>query len=133
MPAVRLHRRPPPSTSYPCPAWSCRPRRPLFCRGEAAVGEALVPAEPAGRLQRVEEGPPDVEPDAVLLPLSQPPPAGGVRRVPPRQGLPPGPVTQHPQDALDDRPVGGRLGPAGRGAGVVREPGGERLPLLVGQ
>src|SRR5215469_14467622 len=109
MPAVRLHHRPPPSTSYPFPAWFFRPRRPFFCRGEAAVGEALVPAEPALLLQRVEEGPPHVEPDASLLPLPQPPPAGRVRRVSAGQRLPPGPVAQHPEDAFHHRPVGRRL------------------------
>src|SRR3954452_11366122 len=101
MPAEHLHHRPPPSTSYPFPAWFFQPRRPLFCRGKAAVGEALLPLEPALLFEPVEEGPPDVQPDTVLLPLGQPPPAGRGRGVPERQRLPPATVAEHPQNAFD--------------------------------
>jgi len=38
-------RRPPPSTSSPCPAWFFRLRRPFFRRGETAVQKRLAPVQ----------------------------------------------------------------------------------------
>ena len=37
--------RPPPSTSFPYPAWSYRLLRPFFCRNEAAVHECFFPVK----------------------------------------------------------------------------------------
>src|SRR4051794_19976943 len=76
MPAERLDRRPPPSTSCPSLSWSCRRRRPFLRRGERLVGETFLPLDPACGVPLVEEGPPGVEPDTPLLPLGQPSPAG---------------------------------------------------------
>ena len=76
---------------------------------------------------------PGFQPDALLFPLGQPPPAGGGRGVSLGQGLPAAAVAEHPQDAFDDGAVGDRLGAAvGRGLRLGQD-AGQQPPLLVRQ
>ena len=84
-------------------------------------------------MQGIEEGVPGLEPDALLLPLRQPPPAGGRRGISVGQGLPAAAVAEHPEDALDDGAVGHRLGAAlGRRLRLGQD-AGQQLPLLIRQ
>ena len=80
LPAEDPDRRPVPSTSCPCPAWFYRRQSPFFRRSEAAVQEGLVPFQQTLVVQRPQQRAPRLQPDAFLLPLLQPPPAGRGRR-----------------------------------------------------
>src|SRR6267143_4239070 len=61
LPAEYPRHRPVPSTSFPCRGWWGRFWRPFFRRGEAAVDEALVPAEFLPVVELVEEGAPEAK------------------------------------------------------------------------
>src|SRR5882672_6464046 len=76
-PKEHLGRRPPPSTSFPCRAWFCRCRRPLFSGSETPVDKTLAPVQLAARIQFGQEASPHFEPDIVLLPQVQSAPARG--------------------------------------------------------
>src|SRR5579863_9301147 len=68
-------RRPPPSTSCPCPAWFCRLSSPFFRRSETAIQKRFAPVELLALVQFRQECAPNGEPDSLLFPISQPPPA----------------------------------------------------------
>ena len=101
LPAEDLYRRPVPSTSCPCHAWFCRLRRPLFRRSEAAVQEGLVPLQQTSLVQCAQQRSPGIQPDALLLPLLQSPPAGRRRGKLVGQKPPRRPGLQNPQNALE--------------------------------
>src|SRR3989304_3665237 len=107
-------RRPPPSTSSPCPAWFCRPQRPLFGRGKTAVQERFAPLQLLALVQISEKRPPDVQPNLLLLPVPQPPPAGRGRRGLVRQVLPASAAAQHPENPFQHLAVAGTRSPATR-------------------
>src|SRR6516162_4515380 len=64
-------RRPPPSTLFPCRAWSCRRTRPLFCRSEAPVHEGLAPIELASIVELGEERAPQIQPHVLFFPFAK--------------------------------------------------------------
>jgi len=108
-------RRPPPSTASPCPAWFSRLHRPFFGRSKTPVQERFTPLPLLALVQIAQQRSPDVQPDALLLPIPQPPPARRGMRVLPRQILPAGPAPQNPQNAFQRPAVGGtRSGARGR-------------------
>src|ERR1700674_4846270 len=86
----------PPSTSSPCPAWFFRLLRPFFCRSETAVQKRFAPLQLLALVQLAQKRPPDVQPNAPLLPISQPPPARRRMREFLRQVLPASPAPQNP-------------------------------------
>src|SRR5271163_4975698 len=106
LPTEDRHRRPVPSTSFPCRAWFYRLRSPFFRRREAAVQERLFPLQQALPIEGAQQRSPGVEPHILLFPLLQPPPASRRRRIlvgqesPRRSGL------QHPQNTLQASPIG---------------------------
>src|ERR1700680_41468 len=126
-------RRPPPSTSSPCPAWFFRLRSPLFRRSKTAVQKRFAPLQLLPFVYLAQKRSPDVQPNAPLLPVSQPPPARRRMREFLRQVLPASPAAQNPQNpfqytaVLDPRTTTvalfGRLGEQGR----------DFLPLRFGQ
>ena len=59
-------RRPPPSTSYRCPAWFFRLCGPFFCRSETAVQKRPAPVQLFPLVQFRQEGTPTGEPDLLL-------------------------------------------------------------------
>src|ERR1700688_476895 len=69
-------RRPPPSTSPPCPTWFFRLRSPFFRGSKTAVQKRFAPLQLLALVQLAQKRPPDFQPNAPLLPVSQPPPAG---------------------------------------------------------
>src|SRR5215813_4286062 len=100
LPAEYPRHRPVPSTSSPCRAWFCRFWRPFFRRSEAAVDEALVPANLLPIVALVEKRSPERQEDSALLPLPQAAPAGRRAPVSRRQLAPRRARPEHPQDAL---------------------------------
>src|SRR6202162_5644772 len=126
-------RRPPPSTSSPCPAWFFRLLRPFFCRSETAVQKRFAPLQLLALVQLAQKPPPHVQPTAPLFPVSQSPPAGRGMREFLRQVLPASPAPENPQNpfqhtaVLDPRTTAlalfGRLG----------EQGGDLVPLRFAQ
>src|SRR6202790_2617600 len=126
-------RRPPPSTSSPCPAWFFRLQRPLFCRGETAVQKRFAPLQLLALVQLAQKRTPAFQPNAPLLPVSQPPPAGGGMREFLRQILPASPAPQNPQNPFQYRTV---LNPGTTALalfGRLGEQGRDLLPLRFGQ
>src|SRR5271155_3351123 len=128
------HRRPPPpSTSSPCPAWFFRLRSPFFRGCKTPVQKRLAPLQLLALVQLAQKRPPDFQPNAPLLPVSQPPPAGRGMREFLRQVLPASPAPQNPQNPFQHTTVRnpgtttlalfGRLGEQGR----------DLLPLRFGQ
>src|ERR1019366_8172466 len=99
LPKEHRGRRPPPSSSSPCPAWFFRLRSPFFRRSETAVQERLAPLQLPAFVQLAQKRPPDFQPDALLLLVPQPPPAGRGMRVLLRQVLPSCAAPQNPQNA----------------------------------
>src|SRR6266446_10630674 len=69
-------RRPPPSTSSPCPAWFFRLRSPFFRGSKAPVQERFAPLQLLAFVQLAQKRTPDFQPNVPLLPIPQPPPAG---------------------------------------------------------
>src|SRR5258708_8500650 len=98
-------RRPPPSTSSPCPAWFFRLCSPFFRRSETAVQKRFAPLQLLALVQLAQKRPPDVQPNAPLFPVSQSPPAGRGMRKFLRQVLPPSPPPQHPQNPFQHTAV----------------------------
>src|SRR5213594_1980188 len=105
-------RRPPPSTLSPCPAWFFRLRSPFFRRSKTAVQKRFAPLQLLALVQLAQKRPPDVQPNAPLLPISQSPPARRRMREFLRQILPASPAPQNPEflpahgdsRSTDDRP-----------------------------
>jgi hypothetical protein len=69
-------RRPPPSTSCPCPAWFFQLSSPFFGRNETAVQKRFAPVELLALVQFRQKCAPNGEPDLLLFPIPQSPPAG---------------------------------------------------------
>ncbi len=69
-------RRPPPSTSCPCPAWFFQLSSPFFGRSETAVQKRFAPVELLALVQFRQKCAPNGEPDLLLFPIPQSPPAG---------------------------------------------------------
>src|ERR1039458_7097016 len=88
-------RRPPPSTSSPCPAWFFRRRSPFFRGSKAPVQKRFAPLQLLALVQLTQKRPPDFQPNAPLLPVSQSPPAGRGMREFLRQILPASPAPQN--------------------------------------
>ena len=132
LPAEYPRHLPEPSTSFPCRAWSCRRRGPFFGRGEGAVHEAFVPADLLAVIQLGQEGAPEFQQDTVLLPLPEPPPAGGGASVPPGKLAPGGSGPKNPEDPLE-APAVIQPGAAAFGVGLPgREMGPDQPPLPIG-
>src|ERR1700730_2781514 len=81
-------RRPPPSTSSPCPAWFFRLQRPFFRRSKTPVQKRFAPLQLLAFVQFAQKCAPDVQPDALLVPVPQPPPTSRRVRIFLRQILP---------------------------------------------
>jgi hypothetical protein len=81
-------RRPPPSTSSPCPAWFFRFQRPFFWRSKTPIQKRFAPLQLLAFVQLAQKRAPDLQPDALLLPVPQQPPARGRMRKLLRQVLP---------------------------------------------
>src|ERR1700693_5844503 len=126
-------RRPPPSTSSPCPAWFFRLLRPFFCRSETAVQKRFAPLQLLALVQLAQKRPPDVQPNAPLLPISQPPPAGRRMREFLGHVLPASPAPQNPQNPFQHVPVLDPRTTALAWFGRFREQRGNLLPLRFGQ
>src|SRR5580692_9162805 len=73
-PKEHPRRRPPPSTSYPCPAWFFRLCSPFFRRSETAVQKRFAPVELLALVQFRQECAPNGEPDSLLFPVPKSPP-----------------------------------------------------------
>lgn len=103
---------------------------PFFGRGEGAVHEALIPGNLAALVQLRQEGAPQLQQDALLLPLPESPPAGGGAPVLAGQFAPGSPG---PQNALE-APAIVRPGAAPLRIGFAgREMGLDQLPLPIGE
>jgi hypothetical protein len=72
--------------------WFYRRQSPFFRRSEAAVQKCFLPFQQPLRVQCAQQRPPRVEPDILLFPLPQAPPAGRRRRILVRQKPPRRPV-----------------------------------------
>src|ERR1700681_2822917 len=126
-------RRPPPSTSSACPAWVFRLRSPFFRGSKTAVQKRVAARQLLALVQFAHARPPDVQPHAPLLPVSQPPPAGRGMREFLRQVLPASPAPQNPQNPFQYRTV---LNPGTTALalfGRLGEQGRDLLPLRFGQ
>src|SRR5215831_18374446 len=133
LPKEHPGRRPPPSTSSPCPAWFFRLQGPFFRRSETAVHKRFAPLELLAFVQLAQKGPPDFQPDLLLLPVAQAPPAGGRRRKFLGQITPASAAAQNPQNAFQHFAVV-LPGPSSLGTfGPFREQGPDLFPLGVGQ
>src|SRR5579863_886439 len=126
-------RRPPPSTSSPCPAWFFRLRSPFFRGSKTAVQKRLAPVQLLALVQLAQKRAPDIQPNALLLPVAQPPPAGRGMRILVRQVLPAGAAPQNPENPFQHPTV---LDPRAATLAVLArfgEQGRDLLPLRFGQ
>src|SRR5579875_3664 len=123
----------PPSTSSPCPAWSCPLRSPFFRRGETAVQKRLAPLQWLLLIEFGQKRPPDSEPDPLLFPIPQPPPAGRWRGKLLGQILPPSPAAQHPPNAFQHFAVRSRRPNPARPRRSLGKQGPDLFPLGLGQ
>lgn len=126
-------RRPPPSTSCPCPAWFFRLQRPFFGRSKTPVQERLAPLQLVPLVEFGQKRPPDLEPDPLLFPVAQPAPARGWRGELLGQILPASAAAQNPQNTFEDLAVGGARPSAASPRTWTRKQGPDLLPLGVGQ
>src|SRR6202163_4116357 len=126
-------RRPPPSTSSPCPAWFFRLRSPFFRGSNTPVQTRVAPLQLLALVQLAQKRPRDVQPNAPLLPVSQPPPAGRGMREFLRQVLPASPAPQNPQNPFQHTTVGNPGATAFALFGRLGEQGRDLLPLRFGQ
>src|ERR1700686_1240392 len=101
LPEEHPGRRPPPSTSSPCPAWFSRLRSPFFRGSKTAVQKRLTPVQLLALVQLAQKRTPDIQPYALLLPVAQPPPAGRRMRIFLRQVLPAGTAPQNPENPFE--------------------------------
>src|SRR2546425_6241838 len=124
-------RRPPRSTLFPYT--TLFRSSPFFRRGEAPVQKALAPLQLLVFIQLRQKRSPDAQPDALLLPVAQPPPARRRRWKLAGQVLPASPAAQNPQDAFQ-HPAVRRRGPTPAPmSSPSREQRLDLLPLRVGQ
>src|SRR5579863_6065928 len=123
----------PPSTSSPCPAWFFRLRRPFFRRSETAVQKRFTPVQLLPFMQLAEKRPPDFQPNVLLLPIPQAPPASRQRGELFGQITPASSAAQNPQDAFQHVAIVLRGPSALRTFGSLREQGPDLFPLGVGQ
>src|SRR6202790_3715139 len=126
-------RRPPPSTSSPCPAWFFRLRSPFFRGSKTPVQKRFAPLQLLALVQLAQKRPPDVQPNAPLLPVSQPPPAGRGMREFLRHVLPASPAPQNPQNPFQHMTVLNPGTTALAWFGRLGEQGRDLLPLRLGQ
>ena len=133
LPKEHPRRRPPPSTSSPYPAWFFRLRRPFFRGSETAIQEGFAPLQLLALVQLAQERVPDFQPDPLLLPVPQSPPAGRRRRKLLGQITPASPTAQNPQDAFQHFAVVGTRSPTVGAFPSFREQGPDLFPLGVGQ
>src|SRR6202162_547592 len=98
-------RRPPPSTSSPCPAWFFRLRSPFFRGGKTPVQKRFAPLQLLALVQPCQKRTPDVQPTAPLLPVSQSSPARRGMREFLRQILPASPAAENPQNPFQHTPA----------------------------
>src|ERR1700733_12591703 len=133
LPEEHPRRRPPPSTSSPCPAWFFRLHRPFFRWSKTAVQKRFAPLQLLVLVQLAQECAPDRQPDALLVPVPQPPPARGRMRIFLRQVLPTSPAAENPQNPFQDTMV---FDPRTATVALVRrlgKQGRDFLPLRFGQ
>jgi len=123
----------PPSTSCPCPAWFSRLLRPFFRRSETAVQKRFAPVQFFALVQLAQEGAPDAQPDALLLPVAQPPPARRGMRILLRQILPASTAPQNPQNPFQHTTVVDLWATTLAVSGWLGEQGRDFLPLRFGQ
>src|SRR5271157_2956304 len=133
LPEEHPGRRPPPSTSCPCPAWFFRLLRPFFRRSETAVQKRFAPVQFFALVQFAQEGAPDVQPNALLLPVAQPPPARRGMRIFLRQILPASAAAQNPQNPFQHTTVVDPWATTLAVFGWLGEQGRDSLPLRFGQ
>src|SRR5712692_4836515 len=133
LPKEHPRRRPPPSTSCLSPGGSCRLQRPLFGWSKTAVEERFAPVQLLAFVQLGEERTPDIQPDALLPPIPQPPPAGRRVRELVRQILPASATAQDPQNAFQHLAVEGSRSPAVAMPSRLGQQGPNLFPLRVGQ
>src|SRR5258708_30404407 len=126
-------RRPPPSTLSPCPAWFFRLRSPFFRGSKTPVQKRLAPLQLLALVQFAQKRPPDVQPNAPLLPVSQPPPARRRVREFLRQVLPASPAPQNPQNPFQHTAVLDPRTTALAFLGRPVEQGLDLVSLLLGQ
>src|SRR6266446_2065105 len=98
-------RRPPPSTSCPCPAWFFRLQRPFFGGSKTPVQKRLAPLQLFSFVEFCQKCAPDFQPNALLLPIPQPSPAGRGMRILLGQVLPASTAPQNPQNPFQDTAV----------------------------
>src|SRR5271165_5806105 len=98
-------RRPPPSTSSPCPAWFFRLRSPFFRRSETPVQKRFAPLQLMALVQLAQKRPPDFQPNTPFLPVPQAPPARRGMREFLRQILPASPTAENPQNPFQHTAV----------------------------
>src|ERR1700676_3759895 len=126
-------RRPPPSTSSPCPAWFFRLRSPFFRRSETPVQKGHAPVELPALVQLAQKRPPDVQTNAPLFPVAQSPPAGRSMWKFLRQILPASPAPENPQNPFQYTAVLDPRTTALASFGRFGEQGRDFLPLRFGQ
>ena len=97
---VRRSRRPPPGTSYLSRDGFCRPRGPFFRSNESRIQKGFFPVQQFAVVHLAQQLPPGPQPDTLLFPHPQPPPARGTVGILIRHVSPSGPATQHPQNPL---------------------------------
>src|SRR6266481_6520763 len=102
LPEEPPRRRPPPSTSFPCPAWFFRLLRPLFCGSKTPIQKRFAPLQLLAFVQLAQKHTPDVQPNALLVPVPQPSPARGRMRIFLRQVLPTSAAAENPQNPFQD-------------------------------
>jgi len=85
------------SVSSPHPARFFRLRSPFFRESKTAVQKRLAPAQLLALVQLAQKRALDIQPNTLLLPVAQPPPAGRRTRIFLRYVLPAGAVPQNVQ------------------------------------
>src|ERR1019366_10170076 len=126
-------RRPPPSTLSPCPAWFFRLQRPFFRRSETAVQKRFAPLQLLALVQLAQKRAPDLQPNALLLPVAQPAPARRRMRKLLRQVLPASTAPKDPQNPFQHQTVLDPRTAALAMSGRFGEQGRDFLPLRFGQ
>jgi hypothetical protein len=133
LPEEHPRRRPPPSTSSPCPAWLFRLLRPFFRWSKTAVQKRLAPLQLLAFVQLAQKRPPDVQPNTLLVPIPQLPPAGGRMWIFLRKILPTSAAPQNPQNPFQHTTVlDPRAAPLAL-FGRFGKQGCDFLPLRFGQ
>src|SRR6266581_972774 len=133
LPEEHPGRRPPPSTSSPCPAWLFRLQRPFFRGSKTTVQKRLAPVQLLSLVQLAQKRAPAIQPNALLFPIPQPPPASRRMRIFLRQVLPAGARPQNPQNSFQHTAI---VSPRAATLTVLERLGEQRrdfLPLRFGQ